>query len=183
VSTVKSLSSEQLDWFALFVRSKRERVVQRDLHNRGYETYVPLGLRKRRWADRVKLAEVPLFPNYVFCRFDPYDRLPVVSVPAVYSVVGSGKEPLPIPVEEIDAVRRAVQYGGAVEPTEHPLAGQRARIASGPLGGLEGTVIKVKGTWRLIIMLTLLQRGIAVEIDRECVDVIRPSTADAATCT
>lgn len=170
-----SLACDNLHWFALFVRTRYERSVQQNLCNKGYEAYFPCRQINRKWADRIKAAEVPLFPNYVFCRFDPQHRFPIVITPEVYSIIGIGKAPTPIPDEEIDAVKRVVQHGDAVEATAQMIEpGERVRVVSGGLRGLQGTVVKTKGVWRLVIMVTLLQRGVAVEIDREVVQVIAP---------
>jgi transcription termination/antitermination protein NusG len=176
-------SNTVLEWFALFVRTKHERTIQQILTDKGYEAYVPSLTVQRKWADRLKVVEVPLFPNYVFCRFNSKDRFPVVSTPEVYSVVGSGKSPLPIPDEEIHAIKRVVQSGAHVQSANAPLeAGELVTVISGPLTGLNGTVVRVKNSWCLVVTVTLLQRGVATEISRDAVRVIRhPTTFEAGT--
>jgi transcription antitermination factor NusG len=159
-------------WFALFVRTKYERTIGQTLIDKGYETYVPSRVVERKWADRIKTAHVPFFPNYVFCRFDPSNRLPIVSTPEVYSVVSAGRNPTPIPDEEISAIQRLVSAGTNVMAADTMYhAGERVVVVSGPLSGLQGTVVRVKNDCRLVVMVTLLQRGVATEISR---DIVRP---------
>jgi transcription termination/antitermination protein NusG len=164
---------DHLNWFALFVRTKHELSVQRNLHDKGYDTYVPCRPQQRRWADRVKVTEQPLFPNYVFCRFPVNNPYPVVTTPEVYSVVSTGRTPTPIPLVEIEQIRLVVQFGTEVHATETCVVpGEHVRVIAGALRDLEGVVVRVKSGWRLVVGLTLLNRGVATEIDRDCVQVL-----------
>jgi transcription antitermination factor NusG len=114
--------------------------------------------------------ERPLFPGYVFCRLNPSERLvPVLTSPGVVSLIGSGKQPAPIPEVEIDAVRRLLASGAGVEAYPLVREGQRIRVTRGSLKGLEGILLKKRNEWRLVISVTLLQRSLSVEIDRECI--------------
>src|SRR5262252_6549816 len=78
-------------WYALYVRKRFEKVVARNLRGKGYEEFLPLYRRANRWTDRIKEIEFPLFPGYVFCRFNPFDRLPILTIPGVSAIVGFGK--------------------------------------------------------------------------------------------
>jgi transcription antitermination factor NusG len=174
VCLTECLPANQLQWFALFVRTKFERTIGRILSEKGFETYVPCQSVERKWADRIKLVDVPLFTNYVFCRFDSRHRFPVVSTPEVYSIVGIGKNPTPISDEEIASVQKIVQYGTSVKPATFASAiapGERVTVVSGPLTGVQGTVVRVKNKWRLVVLVSLLRRGVAAEINR---DALRP---------
>ena len=152
-------------WYALRVRSQHEDVVARHLHVRGMESFLPIYKRKHKWSDRFKEVEEPLFPGYVFCLFDPANRLPVLTVPGVVHVVGSGKKPLPVDETEIAALQAAVRSGLPTRPTAFLEIGQRVKIACGPLGGLEGILLGYKGHERIVLSITLLQRSVVVEID------------------
>src|ERR1039458_6020957 len=100
------------------------------------------------------------------------DLLKVIGIPSVQSVVGFGGEPVPVPDEEIDAVRMLVGSGLAVAPWQYLRIGQRVRICEGPLSGLEGILAREKSGYRVVINVELLQRGVAVEIDRNFVGTI-----------
>src|SRR5437773_6033882 len=156
-------------WFALRVKSRHENTVATILGSKGYEWFVPLYKSRRSWSDRIKEIQLSLFPGYVFCRFDLQHRLPILTTPGVASVVGIGKRPSPIDDAEIAAIQAAVRSGLASRPWPFLQIGQRARVGYGPLCGLEGILLYVKGHSRLALSLTLLQRSVAVEVDDACV--------------
>src|SRR5436305_785209 len=83
-------------WYAVYVRSKHEKTVADALSLKGYECMLPTYREQRKWSDRTKVLELPLFPGYVFSRFDVELRLPVLTVPGVISITGAGKIPQPI---------------------------------------------------------------------------------------
>src|SRR5690242_5354681 len=106
-SEVETNFSPGMDpWFAVRVRSNHERIAAVHLEERGYQEFAPSILVERRWSDRKKEVEQFLFPGYVFCRFDPQQRLPILTAPGVVGVVGFGKIPTPIPEHEIERIRR-----------------------------------------------------------------------------
>jgi len=155
-------------WYALHVRSRFEKVVARNLRGKGYEEFLPTYRRSSRWSDRTKQIELPLFPGYVFCRFDPLDRLPVLTIPGVNGIVAVGKTFVPIDQTELDAVRAVLKSEAYCEPWPYLAVGQRVRVEYGPLAGTEGLVMMLKNAYRLVISVNLLQRSVSVEIDREC---------------
>jgi transcription antitermination factor NusG len=121
---------------------------------------------RRRWSDRIQKVDVPLFPGYVFSRFDPKLRLPILQMPTVISVLGLGKQPEPIPEPEIDALQQVCKAGVNAIPYPYLTIGAKVRINEGPLTGVEGILVREKQS-RLILSVTLLQRSVAVEVDTE----------------
>jgi transcription antitermination factor NusG len=164
-------------WYALHVRPRFEKHVQSQLQEKGYEVFLPISIAKRKWSDRIKTVEVPLFPCYLFCRFDINARLPVLITPGVNCVVGVGKAPHPVAEEEILAVRRVVESGVAAEPYPYLQAGQMVQVESGPLEGLTGAVVRVKGADRLVVSVSLLMRSVSAEIDRNCVTPLNQASS------
>ena len=156
-------------WFALQVRARYENAVAAHLLGKGYEVFLPLYSTRRRWSDRVQEIEQPLFPGYVFSRFNPLARLPILVTPGVIGVVGVGKTPIPIEDEEIAGIQTVVNSGLPSQPWPFLQIGERVWIESGPLNGLAGILEEFKGRHRLILAVTLLQRSVAVEIDVACV--------------
>ena len=128
---------------------------------------VPSYRTKRRWSDRVVISDTPLFPGYVFCRFDPTLKLPVLTSSGVVGIVGFGSEPSPIPDDEIEAVKAVLRSGLATEPCPFLHVGQRVRVMYGALYGVEGILQKKKSDFRVVISVPALERSISVEIDRE----------------
>ena len=131
-------------------------------------------------AGRVKVVEQPLFPGYLFCRLDLRERrLPVLTTPGVNSIVGAGKEPIAIPETEIETVRRIVRSATAAEPWPYLHCGDRVTISDGPLRGIEGILAEMKNECKVVVSIHLLQRSVAVVVDREIVlprNVARPLT-------
>jgi transcription antitermination factor NusG len=166
-------------WFAVRVRSNHEHTASVHLVDRGYEEFAPSYTVERRWSDRKKEIEQFLFPGYVFCRFNPENRLPVLSVPGVVGVVGCGKIPAPIPDYEIERIRRMVQSGLLVSPWPFLEAGQTVLIERGPLTGVEGILEEVKGKCRLVVSVNLLRRSVSAEVDRHWVRPVKASPREA----
>jgi transcriptional antiterminator NusG len=153
-------------WYALHVRPRFENYVQTNLVHKGYEAFSPTYVSRRRWSDRTKAITLPLFPSYVFCRFDVHSRLPILTTPGVNFVVGMGRSPISVDPQEITAVRNVLDSGVATRPWPYLKAGELVRIETGPLEGLTGIVVRTKGSQRLVISVSLLMRSVSVEIDR-----------------
>jgi transcription antitermination factor NusG len=164
-------------WYAIRLRSNFERCASQILEEKGFTTFLPLHLTRRTWSDRVKEMEVPLFPGYTFCKFDPLNRLPILTTPGVVSILESSNGPIPVEESEIAAVRSLLQSGLPVGPWPFLQKGQTVVIERGPLAGVEGFILSLKNKYRLIVSLSLLQRSVSVEIDRECVRPIPVSNA------
>jgi transcription antitermination factor NusG len=162
-------------WFALQTRSNFEKVTATILEGKGLEVYCPSFRSRRRWSDRVKEVDQPLFPGYIFCRFDPDNRLPVLITPGVLSIVGRARTPEPIPDEEIRSVQQIMRSGVMAGPWPFLHVGERVMIEKGCLTGTQGILLKFKGSHRIVVSISLLQRSIAAEIDIDSVRVIRPS--------
>ena len=155
-----------MSWYALRIQSRLSSLAADTLRGKGYEEFLPLYRARRRWSDRVKQVELPLFPGYLFCQFDVNDRLPILTTPGVIGIVGAGKLPIHVDVEEIEAIRAILRSGLAAQPWPL-LVGSKVYIERGPLAGLEGIITNTDKVYRLVVSVSLLQRSVAVEIDRE----------------
>ena len=153
-------------WFAVRVKPQSERVVAIVARHKGFEEFLPLYKTRRRWSDRFKWVELPLFPGYLFCRLKEESRLPILTIPGVLHFVGVGKIPVPIDDGEIAAIQAGVQSGLMAEPWPFLDVGNRVRIEEGPLCGVEGILIEVRKKQRIVVSVSLLQRSMAVEIER-----------------
>ena len=162
------------DWFALTVKPRHDKAVASVLQAKGFETLLPTYKTRRRYATRLKEWELPLFPGYVFCRFNPRVRLPILTTPGVVGVVGAGPNPIPIDEGELDSLQRAIQSHAQLQPFPFLPAGQKVRIERGPFTGVEGIVVRMKPSPALVISITLLQRSVLLEIEREFVTPERP---------
>jgi transcription antitermination factor NusG len=155
-------------WFGLRVKSRSESRASAELSLRGFKPFLPTRPVRRRWSDRFKLLEEPLFPGYLFCRFHPAEQLRILQAPGVLQVVGIGKTPAPIHEAEMHAIQIVVASTVNVIPWPYLRTGQRVRVEAGPLAGIEGIVARAEdGKPRVVVSVTLLQRSIAAEVDRD----------------
>ena len=152
-------------WYAAYTSANHERSVASQLWVRGIEHFLPTYSSVRRWKDRRVTLRLPLFPGYVFVRMALRDRLPVVQVPGVARLVGFNGAPTPLPVEEIEGLKRGLASGMRAEPHPFLTAGRRVRVRSGPLVGTEGIVVRRKNFERFVISLEMIQRSVAVELN------------------
>lgn len=167
---------DRFSWFALQVRTRHESAVANFLGGKGYEFFLPLVATRKRWSDRVKKVDVPLFPGYVFCRFNAQERLPILKTPGVIQVVGYNRMPVPIEESEISGIQAVIASGLPSQAWPFLTVGQHVRIDVGPLRGYEGLLVDFKGHHRLVLSITLLHRSVAVEIDSTSVSTVRPPT-------
>lgn len=169
----RPLSPSTLPWFALQTRPRWEKYVSHALEGKGYEPFLPLYTCRRRWSDRIKEVELPLFAGYVFCRLNLEERrLPVLTTPGVRQIMGIGRTPVPIPDSEIDAVRAIIASGLAAKPWLSIRVGQRVRIRAGSLAGVEGVYTASRKHYRLVVTVELLHRSVAVEVDQTWVEAV-----------
>jgi transcription antitermination factor NusG len=166
------------NWFAIYTTARHEKSVGHYLSVKEIEHYVPLYRAQRRWSDgSVVTLELPLFPGYLFVHIDRSERVRVLQVPGVLSFVsGTGGQPASLPEAEIDALRAGLPFRQAAP---HPLltVGQRARIRSGALAGMQGVVVRRKNSLRVVLTMELLRQSVAVEVDEaelETVDSENP---------
>jgi len=151
-------------WFAVYTRSHHEKSVAQQLQGRGIEHFLPLYTSARRWKDRVKMLQMPLFAGYLFVRVFPSQFLCVLQTHGVSRLVGS---PLPLPLEEkeIEQLRTWLSLSLAVEPNPYLRIGQLVRVRRGPLTDVEGILVRKKNGLRLVVSVDLIQRSVALEID------------------
>ena len=167
---------QESSWYALTVKPRHEKTVALNLRVRGLEQLLPLYRARQRWCDRMKELDLLLFPGYVFCRFSYEHRMQVLKTPGVTSIVGFGKTPAALSEVEILSIRRIVASRLPVLPWPYMSVGQTVRIEEGSLQGVVGKLLRQKDSCRVVINVELLQRSVAVEIDRE---MIRPIKAPA----
>jgi len=158
-------------WCALYTTARHEKRVAQHLENRGIEHFLPLYRTPRRWNDGSKVVlDLPLFPGYLFVRMRRNERARVLEVPGALSVVaGTGKEAAVLDDSEVDALRTGLSERLA-QP--HPLlrAGQRGRIRSGPLAGMQGVILRSKSNFRVVLTLELIMQSVSVEVGLEEVE-------------
>lgn len=168
-----------LGWFAVRVKPRHEKNVSGILKGKGIDSLLPLYWARQRWSDRTKDVNLPLFPGYVFCNFDPAQRVPVVNTPGVFDIVRIGRVPAPVDPQEVAALQLLMRSGIASQPWPRLEIGDAVEVEYGPLMGCTGVLVEIKNRMRLQISVSLLCRAVLVEVDRECVRRIPPHYTQA----
>jgi len=161
-----------VSWFAVKVRTSAEARVELNLREKCESTFLPTYLECRHYSDRVKQVNTALFPGYLFCRFNPYRRLPILQTPGVQQVVGDSAGPIPVDDSEILSLQKAVTQNVSARPWPFLNRGDRVRIEYGSLAGVEGILVYEKGSHLVVLSVELLQRSVAIQIERSW---IRPA--------
>jgi transcription antitermination factor NusG len=161
------LVEQDQNWYALLTRARHEKVVAHRLHDLGLTCFLPLVSEVRRWSDRRKVVEFPLFSCYVFAKLPPGHeyRLKALQIDGVLNLVGTRGQGTPIPDEQIEAVRRLME--GHLPWHSHPFlkVGQRVRIRTGALKGIEGILVSRSGGSIFVISIDAIQRSLAVRVE------------------
>jgi transcription antitermination factor NusG len=166
------IGQEKRNWLVLTAKHQHEPTVARLLSAKGFEVFHPTYSEVRRWKDRNKKIELPLFPGYVFFLGGIERRVEVLATPGVFSIVSFGNEAAEIDADEIAAIRRACDHRMTVRPHPFLTVGDRVSVITGPLAGVSGILQRRKDACRLVLSIVLLGRSAAVEIDRANVERI-----------
>jgi transcription termination/antitermination protein NusG len=156
-----------MPWFALVVKSRQEKVVASALGAKAFETLLPVYRNRNPASLRRREFILPLFPGYVFCRFDAALRRPIVCIPGVVSIVSFGKVLAPIPDSEIKAMQTLVESHLVMTNCAYYASDDRVRLDAGPLRGIEGVIDRRGGPDRFVVSIHLLQRSVSVVLRAE----------------
>lgn len=161
--------SETDNWFAIRVNANCERRVTEALEGKGFESFLPQCWEYRNWGKRTRKVERALFPGYVFGRFVPRQRLPILTIPGVTYIVGTSAGPLAVDPDELAAIRRIAESNALAEPWPYLAVGSIVSLEDGPLRGLRGRLVSAGHDVRVVVSITLLQRSVSVIVDRRWV--------------
>jgi transcription antitermination factor NusG len=152
-------------WYVAQTCSRHEKRVAAQLTARSIENFLPLYETVSRWKDRRVRLQLPLFPGYIFVRVPIRERLRALEIPSVARLVGFGGMPAPLPDHEMEAMQNGLAGQLRAEPHPYLTVGRRVRINSGPLAGLQGILLRKKGSYRFVLSVELIQRSIVVDVD------------------
>jgi transcription antitermination factor NusG len=176
------LSEEQHPWLALKVRVRSEIAAVAALRDRGFHPFAPSVQRRRRFCDRTRLVESPVFPGYVFCQCTPRNKAKLLDSTVVKYIVSFGGKPAEVPGYEIESVRTVLHAGGDTFP--YFCKGTRVRIIQGSLAGLEGLIVRQGAQHDFVVSINILQRSVAITINEEYLTIWKqiwnPGTIRAA---
>jgi transcription antitermination factor NusG len=159
-----SLAKER-KWYAVFTVPRSEKSAVRHLDLRHIESFLPTYETVQLWKNRQrKKITHPLFPSYLFVHIHRRERAGVLQSPGVLQIVGTSREPLPLPDSEIEFLRTNCQ-GKKLEPFRELLVGERVRIKSGALQGVHGVLVRRNNSLRFVLTLELINQHAAIEVE------------------
>jgi transcription antitermination factor NusG len=160
-----SCEAQSSTWHALYTRYQHEKSVTAILSEKGFEVFCPMYPEVHRWKDRKKEVNLPLFPGYLFFADGLERKIDLLSTPGVSAIVSIGNSPAVVPEEEISALRIAADSSRRMAPHPYLKEGDKLRVKSGPLAGVEGILQRWKDVYRLVLSVELLGRAVSVEVD------------------
>lgn len=162
-----------LKWYAVYTRSRHEKVVAEELWRKQIESFLPLREVVSQWKDRRKRVQLPLFPGYLFAHVPIREnRLDILKVESVVRIVGFNNQPTPIPDEQIQGVKTLVFSTLEFDPYPYMGIGDRVEILRGPLRGLRGILLEKKNKYKFVLSVDLIQQSVACEIDAAYVEKV-----------
>jgi len=159
-------------WFAAYTHSCQEKRVAQHLSTRDIEFFLPVHRTISHWKNGLRVPiERPLFAGYIFVKMCRESKTRVLEVPGVHSIVGAGREPIPLPYDEMEALRRGV---GLLNVEPHPFvkAGEKVLVRRGPLEGMTGIVLRQKNNVRVILSIDLIMKSISVEVATQDLETV-----------
>jgi transcription antitermination factor NusG len=157
--------AEMEHWYAVQVSHQHEKKLARLLEYEGYTHFLPTYKVRRKWSDRIKTIELPLFPGYVFCRSRPSSLRFAAGIQNMCRVVSFGGKPQPIPHEEMAVLQRVIQSRRDVSSHPYLAVGSKVWVMSGPLAGIKGFIAEIQNHKKVIISVHLINRSMSVRVE------------------
>ena len=164
-------------WIVVRSKPRSEKVAHNELVKKNIESYLPLLKERRKWSDRKKWVEFPLFSSYLFARIDIKDSIFVLQTQGVNTIVKFGKQIAIVQNSVIKAIRLAMEGGYQLEPVEYFVEGNRVEVVAGPMKGIKGIVAKLKGQNRLIIKIDAIQQALSIQIESKFIRKLNSKNA------
>ena len=161
-----------LHWYAVYTCPRHEKSVALQMERQQVPCFLPVYKSVRRWKDRQKQLELPLFPGYVFVQMALKDRLQVLQTSGVVQLVSVHGKPIPLADLEVEALRTGLARNIVAEPHPYLRVGRRVQVQNGPLAGLEGILIRRKDKFRVVLSIHLIERSVAVEVDESAIQPV-----------
>lgn len=152
-------------WYVLYVKARHEKFVYEWLTKRNYNCYLPLVRTLKEWSDRKKYVDEPLFKSYLFVRLNPFQLELVKTTPGFLRFVQFGGEHATIPTEQLKNIEMIIKGNMPVEVNEEELKpGKPVKVVHGPIAGVTGELVQVRGKQRMAIRVEQINQSLLVEI-------------------
>ena len=160
-------------WFAVFTVPQNEKSVVRHLGVREIESFLPAYETVRVWKNRQRVkTTLPLFPTYLFVHINVRERVRVLESPGVLQIVGNGRESIPVADADIETLRASVTARLA-EPYSDLVIGEKVRVKSGILQGVQGTLVRRSGGDRFVLSFESINQHAAIQVSAEDLEPVR----------
>jgi transcription antitermination factor NusG len=157
-----------MPWYALYTKPRHEKKVNQLLLEKNQEVYLPVIARISQWKDRKKKVDEPLFKSYIFSNFKYKYRFDVLQTDGVVKIVNFHGEPAVVPDWQIESLKKMLEFPQTLRLENFIRTGELAEVIAGPLAGMKGTVLRRKGTSRLVLTIDGIMQSVSVEIDEGC---------------
>ena len=162
-----------LQWIAIRSKPRSEKVAVRELKKKGIEVFLPLIKKRRKWSDRSKWVDFPLFPSYLFAKIELKNSIYVLQTHGVNTIIKFSSKVVVIDDAVVKSLKLALEGGFELYSIKNFITGQKVEVVDGPMKGARGIVDgKKKNDGRLIIKVEALQQAIAVHIDSHFLEPI-----------
>ena len=161
------------NWIVVRSKPRSEKIAYAQLKEKGIEAYLPLLKERRKWSDRKKWVEFPLFSSYLFVKIEIKNSIFILQTNGVSSLVKFGEEIAIAQDEVINAIRLAIDGGYQLVPAEYFIAGNAVEVIEGPMRGVKGIVVQLKGKDRLVIKIDAIQQALSIDIDTRFIKNIK----------
>ena len=168
------VAANQVNWYAGYTYPRHEKKVHEQLVLRGIESFLPCYRARHKWRNGCTVdVQLPLFPGYVFVRTILREQLRVLQVPSLVNLISFGGVPAPVSTEEIETLKAVLSTSNA-EPHPMVAVGDRVRIKSGCLAGIEGILLRKTTGFRLVLNVDLIRQAAAIEVSADDVEPVAP---------
>lgn len=152
-------------WYAIYTRPRWEKKLADGLEEQQIEHYLPLVKTLKRWSDRKKWVQEPLFKSYLFVHVGKEEYLPAIQTPGAVKYVKFENKAVAIPPLQIEAIRTFIESGEELLPDSAEIKiGDRVRIIRGPLSGLEGTLVEFHNKHRVRIIIEGIRQSLHLKV-------------------
>ena len=153
-------------WIAVYTKPRHEKTVENELHKKGFEVYLPILKERRKWSDRKKWVEFPMFSSYIFVKTELKNSLFVLQTMGVVKVIKFGGEVAVVQDSSIQAIKLMIEGGYSPEATDFFIKGDPVEVKEGPLKGLIGEVTRIDNHDKLLVRVDAIQHSVSIHIER-----------------
>jgi transcription antitermination factor NusG len=153
-----------MPWYAIYTKARNEKKVETQLHDKGYEVFLPVIKRVRQWKDRKKKVEMPLFNSYLFANFEYKQRFELLQTDGIVKIINFNGKPAVVPDWQIESLRTMLEHPETIQLESYLKLGDLVEVTDGPLRGMCGMVIRRKGGQRLVLTIDGIMQSVSVEV-------------------